>query len=140
MHAGDLFTDDERRSLIYLLIEMAEADHVFRIQEEQFIVNVAHQFGLTKLEVDSLRHGARPKELVFPKHEERRIIFIYHVMYLMRVDGEIQEEEKLMMHKLGFRLGMVPTLIDELILLSEKYTDKAVPSNELIDTLRKHLN
>jgi hypothetical protein len=59
---------------------------------------------------------------------------------MMRIDGKITEGEKKLCKRMGFRLGINPLLVDELIEIMVKHLNDRVPEEEMLRSIKKYLN
>lgn len=129
-----------RESYIAALLMLAEADDRDHLFEWRFIVDVAHRLGMT--EEDVKRIDTHPQDLHFrlPKGEQERMNLLYHLLFLMKIDGSVGEKEIALCHELGTRLGFNYLMVDELIVIMSKYVGKLVPEKALLNIIRKYMN
>jgi uncharacterized tellurite resistance protein B-like protein len=84
---------------------LAEADGRDHVNEENFINHVAVRLGLT--EEDVVRIDKHPENLTFafPRDEQARMNLLYHLLFLMKIDGSVGPKEKRLCHEIGVLLG-----------------------------------
>jgi hypothetical protein len=133
-------TLDQKQTHILTLLMLAEADDRDHVNEIRFINNVAGRIGLSELDVQEIdRH---PERLTFslPESEEDRMTVLYDLLFLMKIDGDVAEEEKELVRELGVRLGFRISMVEEFIQTIAKYVGQQVPANALLDIIRKYMN
>ena len=133
-------TLDQKQTHILTLLMLAEADDRDHVNEIRFINNVAGRIGLSKLDVQEI--DKHPERLTFslPESEEDRMTVLYDLLFLMKIDGDVAEEEKELVRELGVRLGFRISMVEEFIQTMAKYVGRQVPANALLDIIRKYMN
>jgi hypothetical protein len=131
---------DQKQTHILTLLMLAEADDKDHVNEKRFINNVAGRIGLSELAVQEI--DQHPERLTFslPESEEDRMTVLYDLLFLMKIDGDIAEEEKELVRELGSRLGFRITMVEEFIQTIAQYVGQEVPANALLDIIRKYMN
>ena len=131
---------DQKQTHILTLLMMAEADNVDHENEIRFINNVAGRIGLS--EADVVEIDRHPERLTFslPETEPDRMTVLYDLLFLMKIDGNVAEEEKELVRELGVRLGFRINMIEEFIETMTEYIGREVPPNALLDIIRKYMN
>ena len=133
-------TLDQKQTHILTLLMLAEADDRDHVNEIRFINNVAGRIGLGESDVQEI--NKHPERLTFslPESEEDRMTVLYDLLFLMKIDGNVAEEEQELVRELGARLGFRISMVEEFIQTIAKYVGKQVPSNALLDIIRKYMN
>lgn len=133
-------TLDQKQTHILTLLMLAEADDRDHVNEIKFINNVAGRIGLSELDVREI--DKHPERLIFslPESEEDRMTVLYDLLFLMKIDGDVAEEEKELVRELGVRLGFRILMVEEFIQTMAKYVGQQVPANALLDIIRKYMN
>jgi uncharacterized tellurite resistance protein B-like protein len=133
-------TLDQKQTHILTLLMLAEADDRDHVNEIRFINNVAGRIGLSESDVQEI--NMHPERLTFslPESEEDRMTVLYDLLFLMKIDGNIAEEEQELVRELGVRLGFRISMVEEFIRTIAKYVGQQVPSNALLDIIRKYMN
>ena len=133
-------TLDQKQTHILTLLMLAEADDRDHVNEIRFINNVAGRIGLSESDVQEI--DKHPERLTFslPESEEDRMTVLYDLLFLMKIDGDVAEEEKELVRELGVRLGFRISMVEEFIQTIAKYVGQQVPSNALLDIIRKYMN
>lgn len=129
-----------KKSHILMLYKMARADDRNHLNEDKMIRELADRMGLTADDLFEIQHHPERFEFTLPKTEDERLIVLYHLLFLMRIDGEITVEEQEMLRALGFRLGLSPAMINDLIRLMLQHIDKPLPDGVMLETIRKYQN
>ena len=131
---------DQKQTHILTLLMMAEADNKDHENEVRFINNVAGRIGLSALDVVEI--DKHPERLTFslPETEKDRMTVLYDLLFLMKIDGDVAEEEKELVRELGVRLGFRINMIEEFVQTMAKYVNQQVPPNALLDIIRKYMN
>jgi len=129
-----------KESYIATLLMMAEADDHQSRNEDRFIEQVALRLGLTADDV--LRIDKHPQQLSFhlPNGEQQRMNLLYHLLFLMKIDGDVNEQEVQLCHRLGTFLGFNYLMVDELIQVMIRHVGKQIPQGTLLDIIRKYMN
>ena len=133
-------TLNQKQTHILTLLMLAEADNSDHENEVRFINNVAGRIGLSESDVKEI--DQHPERLTFslPESEVDRMTVLYDLMFLMKIDGSVVEEERELIRELGLRLGFRIDMVEEFILTMAKYIGVAVPPNELLDIIKKYMN
>jgi len=138
---GDLNNDVEKnRSILALLVEMARADKSQSPLEDQYIAFVSKQLGISAEELELIKNKPEEFPFIVPESEQERMTILYYVLFTMRSDGEIKEMEESICHKVGLKLGFIPSLTQDLIRVMKTYAREAIPPEAMIDQIKKYLN
>lgn len=138
---GDFNNDIARnRSIITLLIEMANVDDDQARIEDKYINYVAEQLGVSEEELALIK--SKPEQFPFipPTGEQDRMTILYYLLFTMRVDAVIKTAEEGVAHRIGLRLGINPALTQDLIQVMKRYNNQEIPENALLDQIKKYLN
>lgn len=133
-------TLNQKQTHILTLLMLAESDDKDHINEFRFINNVARRLGLSELDVEQI--DQHPERLTFslPQTEQDRMTMLFDLLFLMKIDGVVAEEEKEMVLELGVRLGFRILMVEEFIRTISEHVGKDVPENALLDIIRKYMN
>ena len=133
-------TLDQKQTHILTLLMMAEADNRDHPNEIKFINNVAGRLGMSATDVQEI--DKHPERLTFslPDTEVDRMTMLYDLLFLMKIDGDVAEEEKELVRELGVRLGFRISMIEEFIQTISKSIGREVPADALLDIIRKYMN
>lgn len=133
--------ENSKRGYLRMLIEMARADKEYKVNEDLLLKEIAERMQLDKKEVDSLNKGeSESVHISLPKSEPERMTLFYQLLFMMRIDGKITPGEKRLCKRMGFRLGINPLLVDELIEIMVKHLNNRIPEEEMLQSIKKYLN
>ena len=127
-------------SYLALLIKMAQSDNEEHESETMYIEHVATQMGLNDEDIKEVRQNLSEYKLIIPSDEHDRLVIFYHLLFLMKIDNKVVEEEMDLCRDLGFQLGLNPLLTDDLINLMAEYANKELPENRMLEEVRKYMN
>ncbi|NKI32933.1 TerB family tellurite resistance protein [Croceivirga thetidis] len=131
-------TYEEKIGILSQMIAFAQSDHSIKESEYDFIFNVAQTLGVTKKAFDELLGDA--PEPVMPKKLGERIVQFHRLLLLMNIDQKQQLSELKKLHEMGFKLGLSPAAIEEVLSEMHKYPNFAIPPKKLIEIFRNHYN
>ena len=131
-------TYKEKLSILAQLISFAKADDVVKIEEYKFLQDIATQLGIDQDTFDTLFHTKTERVILQPESE--RIVQFHRLLLLMNVDREQHESELRRLHTIGLAMGLPPSAIDQVLLIMDRYPDKIVPAEVLIDIFKAHYN
>ena len=133
-------TLNQKQTHILTLLMLAEADDSDHQNELRFINNVAGRIGLSELDVQEI--DKHPERLTFslPDSEADKMAVLYDLLFLMKIDGDVADEEKELVRELGVWLGFRISMVEEFIQTIAKHVGQPVPPNALLDIIRKYMN
>lgn len=123
-----------------MIIKLSDADHRIDQNEARFIHDLASKLGLTEEDVTNIHDHPEELRFTLPDNMLERMQQFYHLLFLMGIDGKITTEEREMCRKLGFRLCLNPSLMDDLINLMIDNLSKRIPEGEMLNAVKKYLN
>lgn len=129
-----------RNELIALLFKMVRSDHTIDQKEWAYILQVADSLGLNEGEVHEILSNKDTYVLHPPKSERERMTILYYLLFLMKIDGKIDQREKDLIREYGFKLGFRTAMTDEMILLIQDHAQKKFDPEMLLDKIRKYSN
>ena len=127
-------------NLMAILLKMAKADQKVEPHEMQFLKDVSNQLGMSETDWKELTNQFEDHELQIPQTEKERAIYLYHLLFLMKIDGEVSIEEEKLCHEIGLRLGFRPELTRRLIEIIKNHIGKAVPVDLMLNAIRQYHN
>ena len=104
------------------------------------MAHIAVRLGLTEQDLAHIDQHPASLSFEFPKGEQERMNLLYHLLFLMKIDGRVGPKEKALCHELGTRLGFNYLMVDDLITVMAEHEGKAVPDNLLLDIIKKYMN
>lgn len=127
--------------VLKVLIQLSKADNYFHEFEFSYLLKVGRHLEIEDERVEILIQRTDPSGIqVIPQKEEDRMVIIYYMLFLMKIDNKITVEEKELVHHYGFKLGFSAPMIDEFILIMEKNKNKRVETSKMLTILRKYQN
>ena len=129
-----------KKSIIALLLRLQMADNDKSMREFAYIHKVASHLGLSAAEVVDIERDLASYPLKPPSDEKERMTILYYLLFLMDIDGNVQQEEEDLVKEFGLRLGFRMGLTSELINEIKRYATTRIPPNALLEHIRKYLN
>lgn len=129
-----------RSAVIYMLLKLMAADGLRDRKEYIYILNVAHEMGMTQDDIAALTTDNLIAEWRLPTSEGHRMVILYYLLFMMKTDGGISPEEEALVKSLGHQLGFRIEMVSELIHLIKSYDQLDSPTDELIDKIKTYLN
>ncbi|MFO7658832.1 MAG: hypothetical protein R6W78_17365 [Bacteroidales bacterium] len=129
-----------RKSFLLMIIKLSDADHRIDQNEARFIGDLADKLGITKDEITNIHDHPEDLQFTLPDNMLERMQQFYHLLFLMRIDGQITTEEREICRNLGFRLCLNPLLMDDLINLMVDNLSRRIPEGEMLNAVKKYLN
>ncbi len=131
---------ERKKGIIAMLIKLANVDEEAVAIERRFIMDVADQLGLNRTDLSEVAKNPDAFELQPPEGEQERMNILYYLLFTMRVDGVIKEEEERLCYKAGLRLGFNQQMTADLIQVMKRYLKEDIPEDAMLDAIRKYLN
>ena len=129
---------NERLRLLQNLIGMAGSDHEINKIEFSFLLDLAHQMGLSKNELKELFEQFL--EFHPPKLEPERILQFHRLVLLMQVDEQVLPEEIEYIQRIGLKMGLHPDAVNEVLRTMGSYTHGIIPPEKLISIFKTYHN
>lgn len=130
----------KRKSHLFMLLMLAEADNEDSPLEVLFINKVAERLGMTPEDVQEIDKNPENLTLVIPKTEHARMEILYDLLFLMKFDQDVDQSEIDLVHRLAFRMGFRPTMTQEMIDVMKQHIGRNVPKDSLLNIIRKYMN
>jgi len=131
---------DRNKAIVALLVEMARSDAFSAPIEDQYILNISLALGVDRRIVEDIQQHPDKYSFDPPPTEQERMTILYYLLFTMRVDGEIKQNEENYLHDIGLRLGVNPALTEDLIRVMKSYVDQDIPPIAMLDQIKKYLN
>ena len=128
----------EKLSLLTELIKLARCDRKMREQEYEFLWTIAKSIAVSKGDFDLLFE--KYIEFTPPKSEFERILQFHRLVLLMNVDKETSDLEVVFIKDIGIRIGLNPMATNQVLAEMDKYPDKVIPPDRLIEIFKEHYN
>jgi len=128
------------KELLSALIQLSKADNYFDEFEFTYLLKVGRHIGLEDEVVETMIKQSKKLPLTIPKNEEERMTILYYMLFLMKINNIINDEEKELVHHYGFKLGFSANMIDDFIRLMENSGQRKVKTTDMIKVIRKYQN
>lgn len=126
--------------LLSILIQLSKADNYFDEFELTYLLKVGWHIGLSDDSVEYMIKDAKVLPLTVPSNEQERMTIIYYMLFLMKVDHEINKEERELLHHYGFKLGFSANMIEDFIQVIINNKEVSLETTALLDVIRKYQN
>jgi hypothetical protein len=109
-----------------------------REQEYEFLLTIAQSINVSKEDFDSLFD--KYIEFMPPESEFDRILQFHRLVLVMNVDKETSDLEVEFIMDIGIRLGLNPLATSQVLTEMNKYPEKVIPPEKLIEIFKAHYN
>jgi len=128
----------EKHSLLTELIKLARSDNQLREQEYTFLLSIAQSLDVSKEDFDHLFEEYI--EFAPPESEFDRILQFHRLVLLMNIDQETSDVEVNFLKNIGIRMGLSPKATNRVLTEMNKYPNKVVPAEKLIEIFKEQYN
>ncbi len=125
---------------LLLLLALTNADAKSTINEQKFILDIATQLGISADELNQLQSSFKHFKIEIPESEQERMTILYQLLFLMRIDAEIADPEKEIIHQIALKFGVHPDLTNDLINVMIEHLQKNIPIDALLVQIKKYMN
>ena len=117
---------------------MINVDNIESETELDFIYQLGVKLGVKREDVD----GLVDKTLEFfpPKAEHQRIVLFYTFLLVMKLDGVLSTNERKVCEDIGFKLGLNPFAVQNLIDTMLSNPEKKVPAIDVVKFFKLYHN
>ena len=122
------------------LYRIAISDGVMHKSEFHLIIDIAKKMGLTENDALDIINGDINFEIQEPININERMQHLFQMLFLMKIDGEIDTKEISTIKNIVLYLGLNLEMIDDMIKLVSKYKNSLIPESEMIIMVKKHMN
>lgn len=129
-----------QEELLSILIKLSRVDDHFDEFELGYLLKVGHHLGINNDRVEEMIKRPVDMKINIPSSEEKRMQVLYYLLFLMKVDNFISEEEVESIHHYGFMLGFPKPMIDEFIDVMNEHRFRQVPTEVMLKIIRKYQN
>ncbi len=129
-----------KESIIALLLRLSQADNTGSTSEEQYIRAVCHAIGFDAERIDEIRNNLDNYPLDPPESEQDRMEILYYLLFQMKIDKQVTQEESDLIQKFGFKLGFNELLTRDMIGIIQEHAKQKVPPQKLIEIIKKYHN
>ena len=139
MNLDELGEDAKKQNILSIMLSMSKVDNVIHDNEMMYIVQLGLSMGMTEESIREIARGKSPN-LFVPSSETDRMTILYYLVFLIKIDGIISEEEKELLHHFGLKLGFNHLMVANIIRVVQANLGQKLPPNALIEEIRKYLN
>ena len=79
-------------------------------------------------------------ELTVPSSEHERMRLFYYFLFLMKIDKVVNDKEAELIHHYGFKLGFSRSMVNDFIDIIRTHEKKEIPTNLMIEVIKKYQN
>lgn len=131
----------QSEELLSLLVQLSKVDNYFDEFELTYLLKVGKHIGLNDEKVETLiKSDNIPTSISIPPNEMDRMKIIYYMLFLMKVDDKVSEEEIELLHHYGFKLGFSAPMLSEFVGVVSRYQDTRIPPDALLKIIKKYQN
>ena len=133
--------NDRQKSIqiINLLRLLSLSDGVLNHSELNFIREVGVSHGMSIDDVDNALVEL-DNTVIMPTSEQDRMSLMYYMIFMMKADKHLGEDEEKLIYHYGFKLGFRESLMREFIKLAKQYLHTGIPVKEMLDKIKKFMN
>ncbi len=128
------------KEILAYLFHVAASDDNWHPREEDYLEYVTNELGLIPAEVEEVKANYKTYPFDPPREEYPRMITFYYILFMIRSDQVITDEEVQKAKLIGFKLGFNELMTDDLIQVMIDYAQKQLPSNIMIEKVKPYLN
>lgn len=139
MSLDDLAGDAKKENILSIMITMSKVDGELHDNEMLYILQLGFSMGLSEERIREVSKNVQPN-LFIPSLEEDRMSIFYYMVFLIKVDGKVTEEEKDLMYHFGLKLGFNHLMVSNIILVVQANLGKKLPPDAIINEVKKYLN
>ena len=128
------------KNLIALLFKISSEDQGTAKIERNYIMYVAGELGIEVHQFEEIEKDFQNYGMEIPTNEMQRMTILYYLLFLIKIDSQVSNDEIKMVKEFGFKLGFRSRLVDELTALMKKYEGQRVPEEAMLEKIRKYNN
>jgi len=122
------------------LYKIAKSDGIIKTNEYQFLIDIAIKIGLQENDALDIINGNINFDIQEPISINDRMQHLFQMLFLMKIDGEIADEEISTIKNIVLYLGLNIAMTNDLITLMIKHKNSLVPESEMIQLVKLHMN
>ena len=140
MFWNNLSTLEKNQTILKLLIKMAKADLNFQDEELSYLLYFCKIAQLDAELIRSYQNMDSQDDTQFPLDEQNRMNILYHLLFVINADSNVNQEEERAIFKLAFKLGFNENLTRDFIELMKVYPINELPNDAMLGLIRKYSN
>ncbi len=122
-------THEEKMGMLRQLFEMTLSDGEIKPVEYKFLYEIALSLEVPLEDLEEMIE--REYNYKLPKQFDERIVQIYRLALMMKVDKEIAHQEVNMLKSMALQLGLHPEAVDALLQAIKEKSDRVLSFDEL---------
>ena len=128
----------QKLSHISLLLQVINSDGEVSDNELEYVSRIAKRMGLSGADLKKIVN----EKIDFdpPVHEHKRIVLFHQLLILIYIDGKIDEKELGFVSELGFKLGLNPYAIKEILAKLYENPEEGIDPKNITDTFKNFNN
>lgn len=126
--------------IVAMLVKQASSDGAIAEEETGYLLFAANALGLEKSDIKPIIQNPESYNISPPPGEDKRLIIMYYLLFMMRVDKIIDAKEEELCYTVGFQMGFRQDMITELIDVMKEYLDASIPPTAMLDKIKPYLN
>ena len=139
MNLDGLGEDARKENILAIIAAMSTADGDFHENEMVYILKLGLSLGMTEDQIRDVTIKKNPT-LFVPSSEAERMEILVYLVCLIRIDGEITEEEKDMLYHFALKLGFNHLLVSNIIRVLQANKGQKLPPGAILTEVKKYLN
>ena len=140
MFWNNLSTQEKNQTILKLLIKMAKADLNFQDEELSYLLYFCKIAQLDVELIRSYQNVDSKDDILFPSDEQNRMNILYHLLFVINADANVNQDEERAVFNLAFKLGFNENLTRDFIDLMKLYPIKELPNDAMLALIRKYSN
>ena len=129
---------NQKLSILHSLLTMINIDNIESETEVDFIYQLGVKLGVKKEDVDGLVD--KTIEFFPPKAEHQRIVLFYTFLLVMKIDGVLSSNERKVCEDIGFKLGLNPFAVQNLLDTMFSNPEHKVPAIDVVNFFKLYHN
>ncbi len=130
----------QKENLIKLLLKLSYADNQLSESELIYILHVGRSIGIGEEKIRSLSLSVQNIDLQIPEKEQDRMSILYYLLFLMKIDKQVDVEEEKVVFHYGFKLGFQENMVRDMVTLIRNNPNEKIPPKDMISIIHKYLN
>lgn len=135
-----LSTEEKNKVLLKLLVNISKADLKIHEGEFSYLIYICKNLNLDPELIRDYVNENAPVNEILPYSEQDRMNILYHLLFTMNSDSEVNIVEETTVYQLAFKLGFSEEMTREFITLMKQYKIDDIPMEGMINIIRKHNN
>ncbi len=121
-------------TLVKMMHSILVADKKEDAKEWQYFDYVCKELGLRREDII----GVEKSEI--PPMEKDRMAMFYYLLFLTKIDQQLDAEEELRIHEFALKLGFNELMAQDFIELMKAHLDGPVAIEDMIAVIKKYMN